>query len=263
MNENQQAEDLFGSVFKELFGEDYKRFVPSEELASKNLLELLGLDDFEKDLGLPSGFLMDLLEDDDWSFVIKLHALFEAAVSHLLIERLAEPSLEPVISRLEMRRKLVFASALEVVDRETGAFLQRFSELRNSFVHNVTKTNATLESHFSGLNARTLKDLRKGLLFGYKPGRKFRLKVGENRYDKAALLKSFNAVAFDYSPKLSIWFGSLHCLNKVYHRVELARLEAELRDFDKTLIEVLSEVVLKKLREIDEEDSSENSDIGA
>ena len=34
--------------------------------------------------GLGSGFLLHLYTEDDWSFVIKTHALIEAAVSQLL-----------------------------------------------------------------------------------------------------------------------------------------------------------------------------------
>ena len=38
-------------------------------------------------LGLPEGFYNNLLNEDDWSFVIKLSALFEAAATHVLTER--------------------------------------------------------------------------------------------------------------------------------------------------------------------------------
>ncbi len=38
------------------------------------------LQELELDLGLPKGFCIKLLEEDDWSFVIKLHALLESAV---------------------------------------------------------------------------------------------------------------------------------------------------------------------------------------
>ena len=42
------------------------------------------LQELELDLGLPKGFCFKLLEEDDWSFVIKLHALLESAVSELI-----------------------------------------------------------------------------------------------------------------------------------------------------------------------------------
>jgi hypothetical protein len=42
------------------------------------------LEALELDLGLPKGFCVKLIEEDDWSFVIKLHALLENAVSELI-----------------------------------------------------------------------------------------------------------------------------------------------------------------------------------
>jgi hypothetical protein len=42
---------------------------------------------FERRLGLPVGFYERLLQEDDWSFVIKLNALFE-----LLYSRLGRPT---------------------------------------------------------------------------------------------------------------------------------------------------------------------------
>lgn len=44
--------------------------------------------DFEKRLNLPLGLYEKLLKEDDWSFVIKLSALFEAACTHILSVRL-------------------------------------------------------------------------------------------------------------------------------------------------------------------------------
>jgi hypothetical protein len=37
------------------------------------------LESLEKDLGLPRGFCFRLRHEDDWSFVVKLHALIESA----------------------------------------------------------------------------------------------------------------------------------------------------------------------------------------
>lgn len=44
-----------------------------------------GILELESKIGVKSGFFASLLEEDDWSFVIKLHALFEAACTHLLL----------------------------------------------------------------------------------------------------------------------------------------------------------------------------------
>ena len=47
------------------------------------------------DIGLPIGFLEGLRAEDDWSFIIKVHALIEAAVSHLLCSVLGKATLHP------------------------------------------------------------------------------------------------------------------------------------------------------------------------
>jgi len=47
--------------------------------------------ELEKAVGVRAGFFYRLLEEDDWSFVIKLHALFEAVCSHLLLFHFREP----------------------------------------------------------------------------------------------------------------------------------------------------------------------------
>ena len=44
-----------------------------------------GILELEAKVGVKENFFRGLLEEDDWSFVIKLHALFEASCTHLLL----------------------------------------------------------------------------------------------------------------------------------------------------------------------------------
>lgn len=46
------------------------------------------VEELVKELGLPEGFYAELLGEDDWSFIIKLHALMEAAVTGLIVAAL-------------------------------------------------------------------------------------------------------------------------------------------------------------------------------
>jgi len=41
--------------------------------------------DSEREIGIRQGFLEPLHKEDDWSFIIKSHAFFEAAFTHLLV----------------------------------------------------------------------------------------------------------------------------------------------------------------------------------
>lgn len=64
------------------------------------------LEELESRVGVSPGFFRCLLDEDDWSFVIKLHALFEAACTHLLLYHFKEPNLARVFSRLELSGKI-------------------------------------------------------------------------------------------------------------------------------------------------------------
>ena len=47
--------------------------------------------ELERHVGVREGLFQRLLEEDDWSFVIKLHALLEAVCTHLLLFHFQEP----------------------------------------------------------------------------------------------------------------------------------------------------------------------------
>jgi hypothetical protein len=79
------------------------------------------LGNLENEIGLPAGFCERLREEgDDWSFVIKLHALFEAALTQMLTSQLGFPELNPVIAHIDMghRRtgKIEFAKVLGLLE---------------------------------------------------------------------------------------------------------------------------------------------------
>ncbi len=57
--------------------------------------------DFESRLNLPKNFYRNLLKEDDWSFIIKVSALFEAATTHLLSIRFRAPEIETELAFLE------------------------------------------------------------------------------------------------------------------------------------------------------------------
>src|SRR5438876_8460305 len=102
---------------------------------------------FEKEIGLPGGFFLRLLvKEDDWSFVIKLHALIEAAVSHLLAT-ICGDKLLTVFARLGTRSKLGFAKALGALDKDERIFIGKLADIRNSFAHDVRQAGATLAAY--------------------------------------------------------------------------------------------------------------------
>jgi hypothetical protein len=126
-----------------------------EELAEQEwVAELQGK------FGLPADFFKRLLQEDDWSFVIKLHALLEAVCSDLLVHRLNEPGLINIIGRLELSNKtfgkMAFIKELELLSYEGRRFVASLSEWRNNFVHNVRNCSASLVEIVSKMDSKGL-----------------------------------------------------------------------------------------------------------
>ncbi len=111
--------------------------------------------DIEDALEVNRGFFSDLLEEDNWSFVVKAHALLEAAVSQLLAEHI-DQSLKPVFDSLELSNltsgKLAFLKPLDLLAVAERKFIKEFSQLRNKLVHNINKVQFTFSEHLSSLD---------------------------------------------------------------------------------------------------------------
>lgn len=106
--------------------------------------------------GLSDNFLDRLInDDDDWSFVVRGHALLEAAFNEFLVHALGRASLSAVIPRMQLgggkTGKLAMAKAIGGLLPGTIQFAEKFSDLRNTFVHHVTNTSFSSKQYFSGL----------------------------------------------------------------------------------------------------------------
>ncbi|WP_152136839.1 hypothetical protein [Plesiomonas shigelloides] len=99
-------------------------------------------------LGLPDDFFRKLADEDDWSFVIKLHALFEGVCSHLLTYHFREQKLEKIFSRLELSNKstgkIAILSELGLLQDSHKKLLYKLSEIRNSLVHDIRNSEFDL-----------------------------------------------------------------------------------------------------------------------
>jgi hypothetical protein len=109
----------------------------------------------EERVGLPMGFLDELLIEGDWSFVIKSHAFVEATVATFLTEA-TDARLENVFSFLQLgggrTSKLAFAAALDLFEPSCLRFARSLSTLRNELVHKVKNVNFTFEEHLQELD---------------------------------------------------------------------------------------------------------------
>jgi energy-converting hydrogenase A subunit M len=99
----------------------------------------------EEALGVEDGFFSKLSEEDDWSMIIKLHSLIEAAISELLAKRLKKDILVDAFSNMELSNKksgkMAFVKALDLLDEPERRYISSLSELRNKLVHNVQNVN--------------------------------------------------------------------------------------------------------------------------
>ncbi|MFH1258586.1 MAG: hypothetical protein ABII74_02015 [Elusimicrobiota bacterium] len=110
------------------------------------------IEKLQEEIGLPMEFFWKLLKEDDWSFVIKLHALVEAIVNHLIIKKIGLSQLGKIIPKLQLNNdksgRLAFLEALNLLNDDQRSFIKHLSEIRNDFVHDIKKVNLTLKSYF-------------------------------------------------------------------------------------------------------------------
>jgi hypothetical protein len=120
-----------------------------------------GFADLEASIGVAQGFFAGLQHEDDWSFIIKLHAVFEATVTHLLTYHFKEEPLSELFARLELSNKttgkLAFLKALELVGKENRRYISSLSELRNVLVHDVRNCSFDLKEMVGGYTDKELR----------------------------------------------------------------------------------------------------------
>ncbi len=119
------------------------------------------LSDLESHLGLPSGFYNVLLAEDDWSFVIKLSALFEAASGQALGAKLQHPEIEIELAYLEQSQKINLITKLDIITKEQSTFLIKLSELRNKLVHNISEVTFDFGAYTSNFDKQAKRSFAK------------------------------------------------------------------------------------------------------
>ena len=101
-------------------------------------------------------FMLSILKTDDWSMIIKAHALIETIVTELIIAQTEEEKLKSLIERLplsdEQIGKLKITKDYNLLTSEQRTFVKRFSELRNMIVHKFENINFNLKEHINSLD---------------------------------------------------------------------------------------------------------------
>jgi hypothetical protein len=110
--------------------------------------------EFEKRVGLPTGFVYSLAQEDDWTFVIKIHALYETALTHILATTFGNEKLAEALAEISMDHKLKLASACSLFDKEDRGMLHALSKLRNKLVHSVDQVAFSFYTYLTDPNRK-------------------------------------------------------------------------------------------------------------
>ncbi|RZG09022.1 hypothetical protein EXT48_02315 [Pseudoalteromonas sp. CO348] len=100
--------------------------------------------------------LLKLVEEDDWSFVIKIHAFIEAMVTELIITQISDSRIKSTVERLPLSdgqaSKLKMVKELNLLNSNERKFIRYFSSLRNELAHNIENVNFTFEGYINSLD---------------------------------------------------------------------------------------------------------------
>jgi len=174
---------------------------------------------FEENLNLPIGFYTKLLEEDDWSFVIKLSALFEAACTHILSVRLRAPELEASFAFLDQANtkygKLLLLKKLNAVNSNQYKFLERLASLRNELAHRVENVNFTFSSYINNLDKNQKISFVKFFAYNYNDP----VEINDKSIPKNEFVIN--------NPKLAIWNVASDIFACLYVEIEAMKLKSD------------------------------------
>ena len=118
----------------------------------KNAYEAAQL--ISKELSLPEDFAVCLLKEDDWSFVLKSHALIEACVIHAIDTQFQERSILEFLKDLSMAKRLNLAKQLGILSEEMLGPIRILSSIRNDLAHDVEQVKFTFDIYLADADKR-------------------------------------------------------------------------------------------------------------
>lgn len=199
-----------------LYREEAKSLLAKLALSSIDLLE-------EKLM-----FLLDLLKEDDWTFVIKSHALIETAVTEMLVQHLGEIELTKIIELLPLSDnrtgKIAVARQLKLLDDKQRRFVRFFSELRNSLVHRLDNLDFTFENYISSLDTNQKRTLKESFAWFA---------------NEEVMRKEWETIAED-NPRVGIYMA-IHCL--MAHCVITSQQSGAMREINEVAIRTTKELL--------------------
>lgn len=180
----------------------------------------------ESKLKIRAGFFDTLLKEDDWSFVIKSHALLETVVSALITDRVGYYSLLDIFARLELGNKsygkIAFIKDLELLNTDERRFISALSELRNLLIHNVSNIDFSFSEHIGKLDPNQKE--------------KFINSFGYCYLSEEGKLTGDDSTKILAAPKESIWLSLKYILAICSLLIDTIKLEEETERHKKELL---------------------------
>ena len=177
------------------------------------------ISELEKYLQLPEGFYQQLYKEEDWSFLIKLNALIEAACTHALIACLHAPELIDSFANIDLGNakygKVIMLRKLNALTSEQAKILQLLYEMRNSVAHNVAKVSFTFKSHLAGLDKQQRSSFIKRIGHGIADS----ISVGNKSISRDEFVIS--------NPKISLWMTTAEIIACLYLENEIAEIQLQ------------------------------------
>jgi len=174
-------------------------------------------------LGLPTEFFRQLIRDvkeSDWSFVIKLHALVEAALTHLLASTSPRPGVDTVYALLdtsdERTGKLAFVKALGLLSSDHRKYVKILGQIRNAFVHDVKNVGMTLSGYLDKQEKTKVGQFVEACALGMS---KDYFEIRGKRIPKGKFFRE--------NPRLGLWLGGMTLLVEIYIQREAVTLELD------------------------------------
>lgn len=185
----------------------------------------------EAEIGVPEKFSYKFfLRGDDWNFIITLHSFLEAALTQLIIKTLDRNELEDIISRLPMFNKIAFIKSLSLLREEARRYVQKISEIRNFYVHNINSTSLTLRQYLRTLDPNKLKSFIEAIKFGIKEDIK--------SFDKGGKILEIEAVCENY-PRLAIFITGTLVIAEISGQIGIEVHKKKLEEYMIKVAEIM------------------------
>jgi hypothetical protein len=188
----------------------------------------------ENDFKLPKGFYHSLLSQDDWSFVLKLAALFERACAFSLAITL-HLKLSDEFFNLDQFVRVRWLKEIGVITNDQSNFLLGLAELRNDLIHKIDKVNFNFSSYIGSFDKNQIKKFIR--IFGFNVREHIEINAKNIRISKKKMLLS--------NPKTSIWCSASEVLACIHIEKDIKAIREEKRKIDENIIKLYTNMPTK------------------